>query len=375
MLVFVPKNADADESRIAIMPATVKKYCQLGFDIAVQAGIGQSLSISDAAFADAGAKIIQEFSEITAPIDISIGLNLPEKSLVNKFPQNTWHISFFNPFQRPELLTELAEQHINLISLELLPRSTLAQPMDALSSQANLAGYASVLQACEYSEKVLPMMMTAAGTIAPAKVFVIGVGVAGLQAIATAKRLGAQVIAYDVRPAVEEQVKSLGAQFLKIDLGAMEQTKQGYAKALTIEQLAQQQQMMTKACANADIIITTALVFGKTAPQLITLAMLEQISSGTVIVDLATKAGGNVAKAQKDQVIDYNGIKIIGFSELSRYVARDASELYANNIFNLIKYFYQPEEKQMQWNLQDEILQSACLTFAGKIIHQEFNGA
>ena len=253
--------------------------------------------------------------------------------------------------------------------MELIPRTTRAQKMDALSSQANLAGYSAVIIASDLLEKALPMMMTAAGTISPSKVFVVGVCVAGLQAIATAKRLGARVEAFDTRPVVEDQVKSLGARFVKIDLGDTEETNQGYAKALTEEQIQKQQEGMKKICASSDIVITTAQVFGRPAPKIITSEMVEAMQPGSVIVDMAVSSGGNVEGSKNGEIVEINGVKIIGNENLPGEVPTHSSQVYANNVFNLIDEFWNDDDASFNFDLEDEILSNCLVTHQGNYIN------
>jgi NAD(P) transhydrogenase subunit alpha len=252
----------------------------------------------------------------------------------------------------------------------MLPRITLAQKMDVLSSQASLAGYAAIIAAASTLDRIFPMMMTPAGTLKPVRVFVIGVGVAGLQAIATARRLGARVEAFDTRPAVEEQVQSLGAKFVKIDLGETGQTAQGYARELTPEQLAKQREVMAQHCAKADVVITTAQVFGRKAPLIVTNQMVEQMQPGSVIVDMAVESGGNVEASQAGETVERNGVRIIGLRNLPGRVARHASEMYANNLVNLLEHFWDKEAKAFRLNLEDEILKHSVLTHDGQIVNQ-----
>jgi NAD(P) transhydrogenase subunit alpha len=253
--------------------------------------------------------------------------------------------------------------------MEMIPRSTIAQKMDALSSQANLAGYVTVILAAERLNKILPMMMTPSGTITPSRVFVIGAGVAGLQAIATAKRLGARVEAFDTRPVVEEQVQSLGAKFIKIDLGETGQTKDGYAKALTPEQIEKQRQGMAKVCANSDIVITTAQLFGRKAPVIITKDMVAQMKPGSVIVDMAVESGGNVEGSKIDEEVKVNGVLIIGLGNLPGRVAVHASQMYSSNLTNLIESYWDGEKKTFNLNLEDETIQGCLITHHGEIVN------
>jgi NAD(P) transhydrogenase subunit alpha len=254
--------------------------------------------------------------------------------------------------------------------MEMIPRITRAQKMDVLSSQANLAGYVAVILAAERLDKILPMMMTPAGTISPARVFIIGVGVAGLQAIATAKRLGARVEAFDTRPVVEEQVKSLGARFVKIDLGETGQTKDGYAKALTEEQLQKQREGMAKVCALSDIVITTAQLFGRKAPVIVTENMVRGMSKGSVIVDLAVEGGGNVAGSQIDKEIDVDGVRIIGLGNLPGRVTVHASQMFSSNLYNLVEELWNAEEKRFDLKFEDEIVKGCVITHQGEIVNE-----
>jgi NAD(P) transhydrogenase subunit alpha len=256
----------------------------------------------------------------------------------------------------------------------MLPRITRAQKMDALTSQANLAGYVAVILGASHSTKIFPMMMTAAGTISPGRVFVIGAGVAGLQAIATAKRLGARVDAFDTRPVVEEQVKSLGARFVKIDIGEIGQTKEGYAKPLTEEQLLKQREGMKKVCAESDVVITTALVFGRKAPVIVTSDMVSAMRPGSVIVDLAIESGGNVEGAEFGKVANRNGVKIVGLGNLPGQVPVHASQVYSTNLANFIEEFWNKEKKQFVLKLDDEIVQGCLVTHAGEICNPKLKG-
>ena len=268
----------------------------------------------------------------------------------------------------------LAERQISAVSLEMIPRSTIAQKMDVISSQANLGGYVAVILAAERLTKIFPMMTPPAGTIAPAKVFIIGVGVAGLQAIATAKRLGALVEAFDTRPVVEEQVKSLGAKFVKVDLGETGQTKDGYAKALTEEQLAKQRQAMAKHCAAADVVITTAQVFGRKAPVIVTRDMVAGMSPGSVVVDMAVETGGNVEGSVLNEEIDVNGVRLIGLGNLPGRVAVHASQMFASNLYNFIEHFWDKKAKTFTLKREDDIIQGSLITHEGAIVHPTIKG-
>ena len=281
-------------------------------------------------------------------------------------------VSFLDPFNEPELLAALAKQKISAISMEMIPRSTRAQKMDALSSQASLAGYAAVILAADNIYKIFPMMMTPAGTLQPSRVFIIGAGVAGLQAIATAKRLGAKVDAFDTRPIAKNDVLSLGAKFVEIDLGETGQTAQGYAKALTEEQLKKQRDVMKQYCAQSDIVITTAQVFGRKAPVIVTNDMIGAMKPGSVVVDLAIETGGNVEGAVLGKIIKKNGVRIIGLANMPARVAMNASQMYANNLTNLLDEFWNKEKKEFELKLDDDIIKGCLITHGGAIVHPNF---
>jgi NAD(P) transhydrogenase subunit alpha len=277
-----------------------------------------------------------------------------------------------DPFNNQSMLNFCSERKINVVSMEFIPRITRAQKMDVLSSQANLAGYVAVIESAKYLSSALPMMMTAAGTLKPARVFVIGVGVAGLQAIATAKRLGARVEAFDTRDVVEEQVNSLGAKFVKIDLGVTGQTDQGYAKELTLEQIQKQKDLQSEVCAKSDIVITTAQLFGKDAPKLIDSQTIKKMQSGSVIFDMAVESGGNVEGSQIDEIVIDNGVKIIGFSNLASFVSNHASLALSNNFNNWICDFYDQDKKNISFDFDDEIIKSSVLVYDGDIKNERF---
>ena len=282
------------------------------------------------------------------------------------------HMSFFDPFAEQQLLKSMAVKGVSVISMEMIPRTTIAQKMDALSSQSNLAGYYAVIKAAERIKKILPMMITPAGTLSSARVFIVGVGVAGLQAIATAKRLGARVEAFDTRPNVEEEVKSLGAKFINIDLGETGQTDQGYAKSLTPEQLALQREKLANICAQSDIVITAARVFGKKAPLIITKEMIAKMNHGSVLVDQAVASGGNIEGSKIDEeIITESGARIIGIESLEGCVAHDSSQVYASNLTSFIEHFWNEDKKSIDLNLQDDILKSCLLAHGGQIIHED----
>lgn len=282
------------------------------------------------------------------------------------------YLGCMNPFQNPGLIEAFREAGVSAISVEMIPRTTIAQKMDVLSSQASLAGYVAVMTAAQHLNKIFPMMATPSGTIQPARVFVIGAGVAGLQAIATAKRLGARVQAFDTRPTVAEQVQSLGAKFVKVDLGETSQTEQGYAKELTAEQLLLQKEAMAKVCAQSDVVITTAQLFGRRAPLIIENRMIDMMAPGSLLVDLAVESGGNVEGALPDQIIERNGVKIIGLSNFPGQVAYNASEMYSNNLTNFLEHFWNKESQSLQLNLDDEIISRSLITYCGEVVNSQF---
>ena len=374
--LFAPLETKPTETRAALAPATVRKLHDLGFAVTVEAGIGVKSDFPDAAYAAAGAEIVTDAAAAYAQADLVARVNKPGPEDVARLKPGSLHISFLDPFNERELIHDLAKRNIAAISMEMIPRSTLAQKMDALSSQANLTGYAAVILGSDRMRKILPMMMTPSGTISPARFFIIGVGVAGLQAIATAKRLGARVEAFDTRPVVEEQVKSLGAKFIKVDLGDTGQTEQGYAKELSPEQLAKQRQEMAKACARADVVITTAKLFGRQAPLILNDEVLEQMQPGSIVIDLAVESGGNVAGSQVgEEVLTDNGVRIIGPENLEGYYPKDATMMLASNFYNLIEHFWDREANDFQFNPDDEILNGCLITRSGAIVHERFKNA
>lgn len=370
--IFAARTADPDELRTPLTPESAKKLSGLGLQLAAEPGIGLGSGISDEALAAAGVEM-QGGPGAAARADVVLRIAKPAPAEVEQLKPGCLHVSFLDPFKEKDLIRLLAEKQISAVSLEMIPRSTLAQKMDVLSSQANLAGYFAVMKAAEQLGKILPMMMTPAGTIPPARVFIIGVGVAGLQAIATAKRLGAHVEAFDTRPVVEEQVKSLGAKFLKIDLGQTGQTEQGYARELTPEQIAKQKEGMKKACAAADVVITTAKVFGRPAPRLLDAGMVAAMQAGSVVVDLAVETGGNVEGSRPGEIVTTpNGVKIIGLRNLEGQVARDASRMLASNFANFLEHFWDKKAGALVLNPEDSILKGCLITHGGALVHERF---
>jgi len=375
MKISVPKETHPGETRASLTPESAAKLVKLGAQVEVESGLGLGSGHADAAYTAAGVTLAPDRQALLSSADMVLRVRKPPVEEIALLKPGCVHASLLDPFNEKELIQKLADRGVSAISMELVPRTTRAQKMDVLSSQANLGGYVAVILAASHANKIFPMMTTAAGTILPAKVFIIGAGVAGLQAIATAKRLGAKVTAYDTRPVVEEQVNSLGAQFLKIDLGETGQTKDGYARALTEEQVQKQRDAMKKTCGDSDVVITAAQVFGRRAPILVTAEMLGAMKPGSVVVDLAIESGGNVEGAAFDQVIDRNGVKIIGLANLPGRVPLHASQVYSANLTALIEEFWDKQSKQFVLKLEDEIIKGCLVTHGGKIVNERLAGA
>lgn len=371
MTVVFPKETHAQETRAALTPEHAAKLAALGAKIEIEAGLGLLCGHSDAEYEKAGATVRADHAQLIQSADVIVQVRKPVPGDVSLMREGAVCIALLDPFQSRDLIQALTQRGVTAISLEMVPRSTRAQKMDVLSSQASLAGYAAVIAAAEQSGKIFPMMMTPAGTIKPVKVFIIGAGVAGLQAIATAKRLGAKVEAFDTRPVVEEQVRSLGAKFVKIDVGETGQTEGGYAKALTGEQLKLQREGMARVCAESDVVITAAQVFGRRAPILLTSEMLDAMKPGSVVVDLAVETGGNVEGVVADQISDRKGVKIVGTANLPGTVPVHASQMFASNITALLAEFWDKESKTFKLNLDDDILKSCVVTHGGRIVNEK----
>jgi len=370
MKIGVPNETWPGETRAALVPDGVRRLVKLGAQVEVESGLGATIGGGDVDYVSAGASIATDRHALLASADVLLRVRKPPIEEVEWLKSGSVHISFLDPFNERKLLGRLAERGVNAISMEMMPRITRAQKMDALSSQANLAGYVAIILAARHLPKIFPMMMTAAGTISPARVLVIGAGVAGLQAIATARRLGARVEAFDSRPAVEEEVRSLGARFLKIDLGETSQAEGGYARAPTEDQLRRQRQALKRFCAEADAVITAAQVFGRRAPVLLTADVLAAMKAGSVVVDLAVESGGNVEGIDPGQMTDRNGVKIIACANLAGYVPVHASQTYSANVTALVEEFWDKAGKRFELRTDDEILRACLVTHAGRICHE-----
>ncbi len=365
-MVVTALPSPPEERRLALVPPAIKRLRTLGHEVRVPSEYGAPLGVSDAELEEAGAVIVAA-EDAMVEADVAVVVQPPTPAALEGLRPGTFVVGFLDPFFALPTVRALMDAKLRGMCVELMPRTTYAQKMDALSSQASLAGYVAVVLAAQRIDKVLPMMSTPAGTIAPARVFVLGVGVAGLQAIATAKRLGARVDAYDTRPVVAEQVRSLGARFFEFDLGGDQgQTDQGYAKALTEEQLARQREQMAKIVAQSDVVVTTAQVFGRTAPRLLDAAAIGGMKPGSVVVALAASTGGNVeGTVAGREVVTDNGVRIIGLHPLPASVARDASLMYAANVVHLIEHAWQ--DGVLRSPSEDGIVDAVLLTDDGAV--------
>jgi H+-translocating NAD(P) transhydrogenase subunit alpha len=370
MRIAIPRETHPGENRVPIIPDLAKKLVNLGADVVIEAGMGLGSGYSDSEYSENGVEVINDRSALLGNADMVLRLRKPPLEEVAQLKRGSIHISFLDPFNEHELINAFKAQSVTAISMEMIPRTTRSQKMDALSSQANLAGYVMVMLAAQYLPRIFPMMMTPAGTLKPAKVFIIGAGVAGLQAIATAKRLGAKVTAFDTRPVVAEQVQSLGAKFLEIDLGETGQTADGYAKELTAEQIQMQRDAQKATIADSDVVITTAQVFGRKAPVIVTRDMVEGMSTGAVVVDMAAESGGNVEGSVANEVVDINGVTVVGMGNLANEVCRDASQMYAANLFSLVEDSWDEEAKSFNIDFEHDILPGCIITHDGEVVHE-----
>lgn len=372
--IAIPAEITDHEKRVAASPDTVKKLISLGAVVCIESGAGHHSDFTDVAFKDCGAKICKNFGETVKDADVILSVAAPNKEQLTDVPKNALLISMLSPYSNDKVLQDCAQKGITAFSMEFVPRISRAQSMDVLSSQSNLAGYKSVLDAAEHYSHAFPMMMTAAGTVPPAKVFVMGAGVAGLQAIATAKRLGAVVSATDVRPAAKEQVESLGASFVAVEDEEFKEaeTAGGYAKEMSRDYQAKQAALVTEHIAKQDIVITTALIPGRPAPKLISAEMVKSMKTGCVIVDLAVETGGNCALSKAGEVVNKHDVTIVGHLNVPSRLAADASALYAKNLLNLLNLIIDKESKTLNIDWDDEIIQGVCMTKDGEIVHPRF---
>jgi H+-translocating NAD(P) transhydrogenase subunit alpha len=369
-IIGFPVETKSGEKRCALLPVNVKAYTLLGAKVLIEKGLGKALHISDEEYVEAGAEVAKSRQILLNTADIILALHkLPIDELTNIKAQSLV-VSYLDPFNESKYIQQLCDANLSSISMEMIPRISRCQKMDALSSQASLAGYVMVLQAANTLDAVFPMMMTPAGTLKPAKVFIIGAGVAGLQAIATAKRLGASVTAFDTRSVVAEQVRSLGAKFLEIDLGQTGETGQGYAQALTPEQMKIQQREQAKCIAESDIVITTAQLFGRKPPVLIDQSTIASMRAGSVIVDMAAENGGNVVGSVCGETVQINGVNVIGTGYWANGVAKHASQMYASNLLNLISEFWDKESNQFALDVEDEVLSGCVISHQGEVVHK-----
>ncbi|HEY5338567.1 MAG TPA: Re/Si-specific NAD(P)(+) transhydrogenase subunit alpha [Rhizomicrobium sp.] len=376
MKLAVLKERRDGEARVAATPETVKKLKTLGLDIAVETGAGAGAKISDADYTTAGASIAPDAASAVRDADIVLKVRGAEPGEVAAMKKGAVFAALLAPYTEKDAVAKLAAQGVSAFAMEFIPRISRAQSMDVLSSQANLAGYKAVIDASAQYGRAFPMMMTAAGTIAPARVFIMGVGVAGLQAIATARRLGAIVTATDVRPATKEQVVSLGATFVAVEDEEFKQaeTTAGYAKPMSAEYQAKQAALTAEHIKKQDIVITTALIPGRKAPVLVTAEMIATMKPGSVIVDLAAEQGGNTPLTKADQVIETGGVTIMGYTNLPARLAADTSSLYARNLFNFVSLIVDKKTGALALNWDDDIVKGAGLTRDGEIVHPSLKG-
>jgi len=371
MRIAIARETDSGEPRVAATPETVKKLIGLGAEVAVEAGAGEKSGIPDSDFSAAGATISKD---PTKGAEIVLKVRRPTPAELKNYKKGAVVIAMMDPYGNAAALRALAEAGIVAFAMELMPRITRAQSMDVLSSQANLAGYRAVIDAAAEYGRAFPMMMTAAGTVPAAKVFIMGVGVAGLQAIATARRLGAIVTATDVRPAVKEQVQSLGAKFIAVEDEEFKQaeTAAGYAKEMSKEYQAKQAALVAEHIKKQDIVITTALIPGRPAPRLVNREMVASMRPGSVLVDLAVERGGNVEGAKADDVVEVNGVKIVGYANMAGRLAASASALYAKNLLTFLETMIDKKTKALAINWDDEIVKGTALTRNGALVHPSF---
>lgn len=374
MVIAVPKEVMSGENRVALVPDAAAKFIKKGFEVNVLKGAGYAAGYTDEKYEAAGAKLYDSLEELYSSADIVLKVQRPvehpelKKHELDLMKEGTLLVTFMYNLFYPELAKQAADKKINVISMDAIPRTTLAQKMDALSSQANLAGYKAVLLSANHLKKIFPLMMTAAGTIQPARVVIMGAGVAGLQALGTAKRLGAVVEVSDIRIAVKEEVESLGGKFLMVEGMEDMQDERGYAKEASEEFLQKQKDLIFKHVTDADIVITTALVPGRKAPILVTEAMVEKMKPGSVVLDMAVEFGGNCEVSENGKIVEKHGVTLIGENNLPSLVATHASDVYAKNMLNLMDHI--SKEGNVEYNFEDEITKGAVICYNGELVHE-----
>ncbi|NPA43062.1 MAG: Re/Si-specific NAD(P)(+) transhydrogenase subunit alpha [Chlorobi bacterium] len=367
MKIGVIKETRPGEKRVAVTPQVAKDFIARGFEVVAEHNAGLDSHFTDEDYEKVGVKVTDK-ENVFKEADIIVKVNPPSEDDLPYFREGQVFIGLLFPYNNPDLVKKLADKKVTAFAMELIPRISRAQNMDVLSSQSNLAGYKAVIIGADALEKIFPLMMTAAGTIRPARVLIYGVGVAGLQAIATAKRLGAVVEATDIRPETKEEAESLGAKFLQVDVGNKDISEGGYAKEASEEILRKQRELVDKSLFNADLVITTALVMGRKAPRLITEEQIKQMKRGAVIVDMAVEQGGNVELSQPDKIVEKHGVTIIGKTNLPSLLAVNASELYAKNIYNFINFLV--KDGKLHIDKEDEIIKGTLVIENGNILKQ-----
>ena len=369
MRIAVAKETESGETRVAITPESAARLIKGGASVVVESDLGESCFWGDELYRDVGAEIAPDRRFAFEKADIVLSVRRPTPEQVDQLPGGVKFVGFLDPFRQDGVVESLAKRGVSALSVEMMPRTTIAQKMDALSSQHSIAGYYMVLLAAERLGKALPMMVTPSGAIQPARVLVIGAGVAGLQAIATAKRLGARVEGFDTRPVVKEQVESLGARFVDIDLGDTGQTESGYAKELTDEQKKRQRDGLADRCAQADIVITTAQLFGRPAPVVVTRDMLARMKPGSLVVDYAVESGGNVEGSQADREVEIDGVRVLAMRNYPAMVAVDASRMYANNLAAFVEELSDKESGELTLDRESDVVSSTLITHEGEVVH------
>jgi NAD(P) transhydrogenase subunit alpha len=373
MRIGIPKERRPDERRVAASPDTVKRYKALGLEPVVEGGAGLGAAIADQVFADAGATVADDPAAVWDS-EIVLKVQRPDDDEVGRLKQGQVLVAMLDPYNNREQLEAYAKAGAVSFAMELLPRTTRAQAMDVLSSQANLAGYRAMVDAMAEYSRVLPMMMTAAGTVTPAKVFVVGAGVAGLQAIATARRMGAVVTATDVRPAAKEEIESLGGKFVGF-IPEDAATKGGYARPLTAEEQAEQAKMVAEHLKGQDIVVTTAQIPGRKAPRIVTADMVKSMKPGSVVLDMAAESGGNVEGSKPGKTVEVGGVKVVGAKNLPSRIAPATTVLYARNLFNFVQLLVDPKSKELKVDTADDLIRGTLLTQGGAIVHDAFKPA